>query len=430
MRQKPPLLTICLLALALSAYLTAPAMRSASARATAEPTLDAMIGQMLMLGFEGTSPDAAGSRRMRRLAAEGKIGGVILMDRNIRSPAQTRALVASIRGDLAGPGLFVAVDQEGGLVQRLSSRKGFNAYPTASTVARLYAPERARQVYETMARELAAAGFNMNFGPVVDLNLNRTNPIIGRLGRSYGSDPDKVTQYARAFVDAHRAYGIVTAAKHFPGHGSSWGDSHEEFIDLSKTWKEVELSPYRQLAGSGSMDMVMIGHLYHPAFSGGKRLPATLSPTAIDGWVRDRLGFSGVVITDDMEMGAIKRYHSLNAAAVMAVNSGNDILLYSNAGRDPQFAEKLITTIRQAVESGQIPRSRIETAYARIMRLRESMRVVQASLPEVATVGTIPPPVLSEAVPAQRAAPLPAASAPPPEPEERRGLLRRLRDYF
>ncbi|MGE0611456.1 MAG: glycoside hydrolase family 3 protein [Hyphomicrobiales bacterium] len=391
-----------------------------------------MIGQMLMFGFEGVSQEAAGARRIRQLAAEGKIGGVILMDRNIRSPVQAKALVGYLRGGVSGAPLFVAVDQEGGMVQRLSARKGFTAYPTAATLARLYTPAQAEQIYRRMAAELATAGFNMNFGPVVDLNLNRANPIIGRLGRSYGADPDKVTAYARAFVEAHRAFGIATTVKHFPGHGSSWGDSHEEFIDLSKTWKDIELAPYRNLAAQGAMDMVMIGHLYHPAFSGQKRLPATLSPQAVDGWVRGKLGFSGVIVTDDMEMGAIRRYHKINAAAVMAVNSGNDIILYSNAGRDPQFADRLIAAIRTAVEKGEIPRQRIEDSYRRIMRLKGQMQVASVDPATVETVGSLPLPAPAAAPAAVNAHPAPVTvhRQPEPEPEPRPGFFRRLIDRF
>ncbi|MGD9868657.1 MAG: glycoside hydrolase family 3 N-terminal domain-containing protein, partial [Hyphomicrobiales bacterium] len=177
---------------------------------------------------------------------------------------------------------------------------------------------------------------------------------------------------------------------------------------------------------------VMIGHLYHPAFSGQKRLPATLSPQAVDGWVRGKLGFSGVIVTDDMEMGAIRRYHKINAAAVMAVNSGNDIILYSNAGRDPQFADRLIAAIRTAVEKGEIPRQRIEDSYRRIMRLKGQMQVASVDPATVETVGSLPLPAPAAAPAAVNAHPAPVTvhRQPEPEPEPRPGFFRRLIDRF
>ena len=154
-----------------------------------EAELRSMIGQMLLVGFNGTSPNGAGARRIANQIERGEISGVILMDRNIKSPAQVKALTAKFRATGHPLTPIISVDQEGGLVQRLSARKGFKAYPTARTVARLYKPDKAKRIYRAMAAELAEAGFNLNYGPVVDLNVNRANPVIGRLGRSYGSDP-------------------------------------------------------------------------------------------------------------------------------------------------------------------------------------------------------------------------------------------------
>jgi beta-N-acetylhexosaminidase len=351
----------------------------------ADPGLDAMIGQMLLIGFNGTSPTGAGARRVAAHIAKGEIGGVILMDHNIRSPQQVRALTGMFHktGHPLAP--FISVDQEGGLVQRLSSKKGFTAYPTARTVARVYSPERAKRIYAAMARELADAGFNLNYGPVVDLNVYRANPIIGRLGRSYGAKPEKVLAYARAFISAHREANVLTSIKHFPGHGSSRTDSHKRFVDLSKTWKDIEMEPYRVLAREGAIDTIMIGHLYHPAFSSEKRVPATLSRSAIDVWIRRKLGFQGVVITDDLEMAAVKKHHNLRETVIMAVNGGNDILMFSNAGRNPIFVARVTNIIRTAVENGAIPRERISIAYARIVALKERLTTRRSWLPAAIT---------------------------------------------
>jgi len=339
-----------------------------------DPGLDAMIGQMLLIGFHGTSPSGKDARRIARQIAKGQIGGVILMDRNIRSPRQVRAMTSRFLSTGYPLTPIISVDQEGGLVQRLSARKGFKAYPTARTVARLYKPEKAHFIYKSMAQELANAGFNLNYGPVLDLNLNRRNPVIGRLGRSYGAKPERVVAYARAFISAHREANVLTSVKHFPGHGSSWSDSHKRFVDLTKTWKDIELEPYMALARDGAIDTLMVGHLYHPDFSNNQRLPATLTSTAIEGWVRGRLGFQGVVITDDLEMGAITRYHNLRTTLIKAVQSGNDILMFSAAGADPKFVPKATRILREAVNDGTIARKRIAQAYARIKSLKQRLR--------------------------------------------------------
>jgi len=360
---------------ALIALISATAMilpKPVSANET-DTELRAMIGQMLLVGFNGTSPNGKGAKRTAQQIARGEIGGVILMDRNVRSPAQIKALTSKFHNTGHPLIPIISVDQEGGLVQRLSSRKGFKAYPTARTVARLYKPDKARRIYAAMARELSEAGFNLNYGPVLDLNINRANPVIGRLGRSYGADPDKVLAYSRAFISAHRAENILTSVKHFPGHGSSWTDSHKRFVDLTKTWKEVEIQPYIELAKSGEIDTLMVGHLYHPAFSDDRRLPATLTSKAIDGWVRSRLGFQGVVITDDLEMAAIRKHHNLRQTLIMAVNGGNDILLFSSAGADAKFVPKATKIILDAVRNGTIPQERVRQAYARITALKQRL---------------------------------------------------------
>lgn len=336
-------------------------------------TLDEMIGQMLLVGFNGTSAKGATAKRIAGQIARGQIGGVILFNRNIRSPRQVRALTKKFR--TAGHPLvpLISVDQEGGKVQRLSAKNGFATYPTARTMARKYTPEQAQRIYRKMAEELSRAGFNMNYGPVVDLNLNRGNPIIARLGRSYGANPAQVTKYARAFIYAHREANVLTSVKHFPGHGSSTRDSHKQFVDISRTWKDIEITPYQMLAREGAIDTVMVGHLYHRAISGKKRVPATLAANAIDGWLRDRVGFQGVVITDDLEMAAIRKHNNLKNTLIKAVQSGNDILLFGASGSDPKFVPKATRILRDAVNDGTIPIERIALSYNRIKRLKEGL---------------------------------------------------------
>jgi len=346
--------------------------------------LDAMIGQMVMVGFAGSSDRDAGVTAVRDQLARGVIGGVVLYPENIGRPEELRALTAFLRNAKSAPVPFIAVDQEGGLVQRLTRQNGHHYFPSARSVGRnpSYASaDSAERLYATMAEELAEAGFNLNFGPVVDLNLNPNNPVIGQRERSFSADPNTVTALARAFITAHREAGIVTVAKHFPGHGSSHTDSHKALADISQSWQEIELEPYRQLAKDGLLDAVMVGHLYHPRFSDGARLPASLSGRAVQA-LREKgyIGFQGVVVSDDMEMGAVRDDYSLEERVLKAVNAGTDLLVFSNEqSRDNELGVKIHAIIADAVRDGRISRARIEQAYGRIRLLKR--RLMEHDLP-------------------------------------------------
>jgi beta-N-acetylhexosaminidase len=330
--------------------------------------LDAMIGQMIMVGFEGRSEREPGVVAAHDQLGKGVIGGVVLYPDNIGPPEKLRALIAYLRDAQPWPVPFIAVDQEGGLVQRLS---GHGYFPSARSVGAnpsFATPEAAERLYQTMADELAETGFNLNFGPVVDLSLNPGNYVIVQRDRSFGANPNTVATLAAAFIRAHRAAGIATVAKHFPGHGSSSADSHKMLADISNTWQEIEIEPYRTLAKEGLLDGVMLGHLYHPRFSDGAKLPASLSGRAVAA-LRDT-GFNGIVVSDDMEMGAVRDY-SLDERVVKAVNAGTDLLVFSNVTlRDPELGAKLHAIIANAVRDGRISRSRIEKAYGKIMLLK------------------------------------------------------------
>jgi beta-N-acetylhexosaminidase len=184
-----------------------------------------------------------------------------------------------------------------------------------------------------------------------------------------------VTMLARAFIAAHRDANIVAVAKHFPGHGSSRADSHLTLADVSETWREIELEPYRRLAKDGQLDAVMTGHLYHPRFSDGDKLPASLSGKAIRALRnKDWIDFQGVVISDDLEMGAVSDGYSLEERVIKAVNAGTDIVIVSNVkSQDPELGVKVHAIIAEAVRDERISRARIEQAYERIMRLKQKL---------------------------------------------------------
>ena len=377
---------VSLLLAAASITFTAPGLRAAEPdslaelRATAEADvdLDQMIGQTIMVGFSGRDEHDQGVSGVRDQLAKGVIGGVVLYPENIVSGEQLRLLTAFLTHANSKLVPFIAVDQEGGMVQRLGPRSGYARYPSARGMAREAKAgtlDTARERYQAMAKELATAGINVNFGPVVDLSVNPWNTVIARRKRSFGADAETVSTLARTFITAHREANVATVAKHFPGHGSSWSDSHKTLPDIASSWTEAELQPYAALSHDGLLDMVMVGHLYHPRFSDGEKLPASLSANAIHALRADGyIGFKGVVVSDDLEMGAVSERFSLEDRVTKAINAGVDLLVLSNVkSRDPDLGAKIHAIISDGVRDGSIPRARIQAAYRRIAALKQRL---------------------------------------------------------
>ena len=336
------------------------------------------VGRMILVGFAGEAPEEDGPRRIAAMLAGGRLGGVVLFSDNVRSPGQVRRLTAALAA--AGGGLppLIAIDQEGGQIQRLPRRKGFAGLPSARAISSRDL-RTACTLYTRTATELAGLGINTNLGPVVDLDLNPRSPAIGRKGRSYARNPSTVVAFARAFIDAHRRLGVLTSAKHFPGHGSAIGDSHDRPVDISATWEDDELEPYRALIAADPPALIMVGHLTHPRFSDGDR-PASLSRRALTEALRRSLGFDGLIITDDLGMGAIARRYSVEEAAVMAIRAGADLVLVANRERpDPEVAANIIEAVVAAVAAGRIPASAITDADRRILAARRALVVGRAA---------------------------------------------------
>ncbi len=334
-----------------------------------------MAGQMILVGFAGDSPDDAHVQAITNKIAGGGVGGVMYLKHNVASLQAVRTMNAAFR-EAAPDGLppLIALDQEGGSIERLTSDVGFDEIPSAAALGQ-GDPERAQVVYAGMAEDIAEQGFNLNFGPVVDLDINPDNPIIARYGRSYGTDAETVARFAAAFVAAHHRAGVLTALKHFPGHGSSTGDSHEGFVDVSATWQARELDPYRTLIARDQADMVMAGHLFHGKFvQGDARTPASLSPTWIAGVLRAQLGFDGVVISDDLEMAAIRKHYGFADAITRAVRAGTDILLFSNtADTRTGLADEVRAVLVDEAQRDPGFRDRIEQSYERIVELKRRL---------------------------------------------------------
>jgi beta-N-acetylhexosaminidase len=338
----------------------------------AAQSLEQMAGQMIVVGFAGDSVNDKGVVNVREQIAAGTLGGVMYLKTNVASLDTVKSMNEAFRA--ASPDLlpFLTLDQEGGLVERLTKDVGFPETPSAADVAAA-GIEKARATYNKMAAGIAELGFTVNFGPVVDLNRNKNNQVIAKFGRAYGSGANTVTIFAEQFVAAHHAVGLVTSLKHFPGHGSSTADSHEGFVDISKSWDPVELEPYKQLFAEGYQDFVMVGHLFHSGYAGDGdlKLPASLSPEWITGVLRNELGFKGVVISDDLEMGAIREHFGLKETVVRAVNAGMDVLLFSNTAKArPTLAAEIRKILVDEAEADPAFKARIEQSYARIVAMK------------------------------------------------------------
>ncbi|WP_170230708.1 glycoside hydrolase family 3 protein [Roseibium hamelinense] len=347
--------------------------------------LERQVGQTIVIGFNGQSVHDASVRTISDQLHNGTIGGVILLGRNIQSPAQVHQLVGDLTNHV-DPTPFISVDQEGGAVQRLQPRKGFPRWPSAAEFAENTggcAGSNAQEQYATLARGLRALGINLNFGPVVDLNINLDNPIIGHLGRSYSDKSETVSRCGGMFISAHHAVNILTSLKHFPGHGSSKQDSHTVLPDITDVWQPEELVPFQQLAQTRHADMIMMAHLVHPDFSDAPGTPASMSRKATR-QARAIAGQTTILITDDLEMDAISSRMTVEQAAIAAIAAGNDMIIASSYGRnDPNLGRRINQAIVRAVMSGRIPKDQIHRSYERIRAAKA--RLTNGSTPSSVT---------------------------------------------
>jgi beta-N-acetylhexosaminidase len=344
------------------------------------PSIDKQIGQMLLVGFRGTT--LTQDNHIIRDLEEYNLGGVILYEkdgptqsrpRNIESPDQLKTLVSALKTHCSGK-LFVAIDQEGGIVNRLKASYGFPVTVTAQYLGKLNNEDSTRYYASSMATTLNDMGINLNFAPVVDLNVNPESPAIGALGRSFSASPDTVVFHAGIFIEEHNKLGILNSCKHFPGHGSAAADSHLGLTDVTNTWSETELEPYRQLISSGKCKMIMSAHVFNQKLD--PDYPATLSKTILTGILREQLKFKGVIISDAMEMGAITENYGTQEAIEKAINAGCDLLLFSNntTSYNPDVVPQTITIIQNLIAEGKITKERILESYIRITTLKEQIK--------------------------------------------------------
>jgi beta-N-acetylhexosaminidase len=341
-------------------------------------SLDIKIGQMILIGVPKAELDTLVLEEVR----SGKVGALIFFEKNIPNRPNAFASVKKMTWtyqNAAPIPLFICIDQEGGKVNRLKEKYGFTRSITAASIGKYGSMDSVRFYAEATAATLAGLGINVNFAPTVDLAINKENTVIVKPERSYSSNADSVVLMAREVVKEHRKFGVVTALKHFPGHGSSKADTHFGVADVTNTWSERELEPFRILIKEGYADGVMTSHIVNKKLD-ANGLPGTLSKDILDGILRKKLGYNGVVFSDDMQMHAISKNYGLEETVRLAINAGVDIMCFSNniQGSDVRTVDIVHAMIRQMVTKGEITPKRIDESYRRIIQLKGKLNTASA----------------------------------------------------
>lgn len=339
----------------------------------AHMTLDEKIGQLIIAGLDGTEI----TEETKGLIDTNHVGGFIFFKPNLASPEQARQLVNDVKeynADRDIP-LFFAIDQEGGRVTRLP---GLDTMKTNADIAAYNDPMFSYETGKVLAAQLHAFGFQVNFAPSVDVNSNPNNPVIG--DRAFGSNPEVVSEYGVQMMKGMQSENIITSIKHFPGHGDTNEDSHEELPMIDKdlsALREMELIPFAAAMEEGA-DMVMIAHILLPELA--TTYPATLSPEVVTGLLREEMGYDGVVVTDDMTMGAIVNHYGLGEASIQAVKAGVDIILMAHGDENVQTT---FSALKQAVEEGDISEERIDKSVERILLLKDQYELTDEPIESI-----------------------------------------------
>lgn len=332
----------------------------------ASMTLREKVGQLFIVAPESLSGGGAVTEFTDSLSdalEQYPVGGVILFGDNIVSPDQLTALTASFRS-AGGIPLFLAIDEEGGLVARLANKTAFGLprYKNAASVGARGDSVYALGMGKVIGAYLRQYGFNLDFAPVADVNTNPNNPIIGN--RAFSSNPGTAAAMASAFADGLNRMDVIAVYKHFPGHGDTAEDSHHALAISYKTELQMRLCEWLPFLEAGSADMIMVGHIAVPELT-GDMTPATLSRHVVTQVLKDDLGFDGLVITDSMSMAAITDAYSPGEAALAALNAGCDLLLM------PEDLEDAFNAVLAAVESGDYPESRLDDTLRRILAFKQ-----------------------------------------------------------
>ena len=335
------------------------------------------IGQMFIVGFRGYELEANSS--IYKLITRNNIAGVILFDydvpskgkkqRNISSFQQLQALCTQLQ-KAGNYHLFISIDQEGGKVSRLKEKYGFPQTVSANFLGENNKPHITASYAARTADLLQSLGINLNFAPCIDLNIDPNCPVIGAVERSFSSNPQVVVPNAKIWIEQARNKGIISAIKHFPGHGSSAKDTHNGMVDVSDTYNPQELEPFRLLTQENFTDMVMTSHIFNSKFD--SLYPATLSYATLTNVLRVQMGFNGVIVSDDMAMGAIAKEYSFEVALQKAIEAGVNLFILSNNGEkyDENIAFTAIDVVFNLVKSGKLDKKYIVESYAKVEELK------------------------------------------------------------
>lgn len=336
-------------------------------------SLKEQVGQMLILGFRGTQFQE--NSFIDKAINELKIGGVILFDyglpskmfpRNIVSPEQVKKLTSALQKNSATP-LFISIDVEGGYVNRLKPKYGFINIPSAQAMAQ-GTPAQTLQIAKDLGKQLNELGINFDFAPVVDLSKNE---------RSFGADPIIVVEQAENFIKGLNEYKIITSLKHFPGHGSSQNDSHLGIADITATYQAKELIPFQNLIKKELAPTIMVAHTFNKNLD--QEYPASLSANTIQKTLKELLNFKGIVVCDDLSMGAIAQNYGLAEAAVKMVKAGCDLIIISNniGSYDERLPYMVSSAILQAVSTGEVATTSVELSYNKIIKLKNAFGIMK-----------------------------------------------------
>ncbi|NJM24536.1 MAG: glycoside hydrolase family 3 protein [Bacteroidia bacterium] len=348
------------------------ALACTKARAQQRDSLDIKIGQMILIGFPKAEVDPIVLEEIR----QGKVGSIIIFEKNIpvkNSFAALKKITWTYQHAAPIP-IFIAIDQEGGRVNRLKPKYGFTNSITAEAMGKAGTLDSVQFYAEATAATLGGLGINVNFAPVVDVNVNPQNPVIARHGRSFSANEDSVTLLAKEFIEQHHKYNVLTSLKHFPGHGSSKDDTHLGIADVTNTWQRRELTPYAKLIEEGYADAVMTSHIVNKKLDPDGH-PGTLSDNILTGILRKELHFDGVIFSDDMQMHAITKHYGLEDAIRLAILAGVDIMTFSNniSGSDNRTVDVVHKIIKEYVKKGEISEERIDESYRRIMKVKHKL---------------------------------------------------------
>ena len=348
-----------------------------------ELTLRQKIGQLVLYSMDSNeiTPET------KALLQEYCIGNVIHFGNNVTDFEGSKALNAQLRElikeNCAGVEPFISIDHEGGRVFRFS--QDFTWFPSHLAMSAANDEALTEAVGEAMGKELRAAGFNLNFAPVVDVNSNVGNVVIG--ARSFGDRPEDASLHGAAMSRGMQNAGVMACLKHFPGHGDTTQDSHYFLPTVDKSLDELratELRPYADIFPQGVVDSIMTTHILFPQIE-KERVPATMSPTILQGLLRKELGFTGVVVTDGMHMLAIKDHYGIENGCIMAINAGADLLCIGTGGNGVQESQKsCLDALYEAAVSGKIPMERIDDAVAHILSAKEKFGAAPGEMPDFA----------------------------------------------